>query len=181
MAGSEPFQAFPCCPDLFFVGLGEQTVEVSESVCHDSFGCDVPFETPMQFRTDVADVFLDVPDAFSAASLPSEKGDVAGVALWIVGADKAQQGGLAGTVGTGQGPVFPFPDHPVQILEDGPFAVPDCHFVEADNLGGGSRIVCCSPGGGPVFRRRGVRVAVCVPGADGLSRTASHPFASGLL
>ena len=49
----------------------------------------------MHLWTDVADVALDVPDAFSCAALSSKEFYITGVGLWVVCADKAEKRGFA--------------------------------------------------------------------------------------
>lgn len=69
-----------------------ETNGVGQAACHDVYGGYVLDVCTMHFGTDVSDAPLDVPNAFACASPMPEKTDVAGIALWIVGTDKAQQG-----------------------------------------------------------------------------------------
>ena len=49
----------------------------------------------MHLWTDVADMALDVPDAFSRAAFSTKEFNITGVGLWVVGADEAEEGGFA--------------------------------------------------------------------------------------
>ena len=71
----------------------------------------------------IADVLLDVPDALAAATRIAEEGDVAGITLWIVGTDQAQEGTLAGSVLSAQCPSLAVVHGPVEVFQDDALAI----------------------------------------------------------
>ena len=66
----------------------------------------------VHFWTDVADVALDVPDAFSRAALSSKELNITGVSLWVVGTNEAEERRFARAVGALQCPVLAAADVP---------------------------------------------------------------------
>ena len=68
---------------IFFLRLYVETYRVHQSACYDADGWQVALVGTVKLRRYVADVFLDVPDAFAAASWIVEEGNIAGVALRI--------------------------------------------------------------------------------------------------
>ena len=70
----------------------------------------------------------------------AEQTDVAGIALRIVGTDKAQQCALARTVSPAQCPSFTLADGPRKVVQYGAFAVANAHIVEAQYLSAPLRI-----------------------------------------
>ena len=74
-------------------------------------------------------MLLDIPDALAAATRIAEEGNVAGVALWIVGTYQTEQGTLAGTVLSAQRPAFAIVNRPVEIVEDDALAILDADLV----------------------------------------------------
>ena len=87
----------------------------------------------MHLWTDVADVALDVPDAFSRAAFASKEFNITGVGLWVVGTDEAEECGFAGAVGALQCPVLAAADGPREVVEDGALAVADGDVGEAED------------------------------------------------
>ena len=75
-----------------------QPFHVVQTACHHLEHLAVAAEIEVHLRRDVADVSLDVPDAFAGASQMVEDGDIVAVALRIVGAHQAEQCGFAATV-----------------------------------------------------------------------------------
>lgn len=87
----------------------------------------------MHLWTDVADMALDVPDAFSRAAFSSKEFNITGVGLWVVGTDEAEECGFAGAVGALQCPVLAAADGPREVVEDGALAVADGDVGEAED------------------------------------------------
>ena len=85
----------------------------------------------MHLWTHVTDVFLDLPDALARASPMSEKLDIAGIGLWIVGTDKAEQGAFARAVRSAQSPSFALMNGPVEGLKYCAVAIPDAYVPES--------------------------------------------------
>ena len=84
---------------------------------------------------DVADAFLDVPDAFAGASSAVEQDDVVGIRLGVVAADQAQERRFSGTVGSDQRPFLSAPHRPVHIPQDGVPLVGNVHAVHLNGDG----------------------------------------------
>lgn len=79
--GVEPFAAlYPIC----FCGTRVESHSVFQSTGHNFDGGDVLAVAAVHLRRHIADVALDVPDAFARTALMSEERDIAGIALWIV-------------------------------------------------------------------------------------------------
>ena len=91
---------------------------VFQSACHDSDGREVTLISAVHFRRHVADMLFDVPNALSASTVLIEETDVAGIALWVISADEAQQCRLTGTILSAERPVLTIVHCPVEILED---------------------------------------------------------------
>ena len=72
----------------------------------------------VQLGGDPANVLLDVPDRFAAASLPAKDHDVVRIDLRVVSQDQAEQCGLARPVGSQQGPTLARADRPVDVAQD---------------------------------------------------------------
>ena len=68
-----------------------ETHGIHQSAGYDTDGWQISLIGAMQLWRNVADMLLDVPDALAASSWITKEGDVAGVTLWVVCADKAQQ------------------------------------------------------------------------------------------
>ena len=88
----------------------------------------------MQLWRHVADVFLYVPNAFTASSCVSEESDVAGIALRIVSTDKAEKGRLAGSVLPAQCPSLTVHDCPVEFFQYGATSVAYAYLVHLDHF-----------------------------------------------
>ena len=83
----------------------------------------------MKLRRYVADVFLDVPDAFAAASRIVEEGDVAGITLRIIGTNQTEERTFSGSVLSAQSPSFAVHHGPVEVVEDDSLAILNAHLV----------------------------------------------------
>ena len=82
-----------------------EDLQVHQTACHDADGWQVALVRAVKLRRYVADVFLDVPDAFAAASRIVEEGDVAGVTLRIIGTNQTEERTFSGSVLSAQKPI----------------------------------------------------------------------------
>ena len=76
----------------------------------------VAIEVEVHLGRDVADVPFDVPDALAGAAAMVEYSDIVAVALWIVAAHQAEQGGFARTVLAEQSPFLATTNSPIHPL-----------------------------------------------------------------
>ena len=88
----------------------------------------------MHLRTDVSDVFLYLPNAFSAASFTAEQRNVASIALRIIGTYQAEEGRLSGSVLTAQRPFLATLHRPVEFFQDSTLAIADAYLIQIDNM-----------------------------------------------
>src|SRR3989344_7924111 len=72
----------------------------------------------LELRRSPADTFLDLPNTLASSPLFSEKHNIVGVCLWIIGEDQTQERGLARTVRAEKRPSLPFADGPIDIAEN---------------------------------------------------------------
>ena len=89
---------------LLLVGLHVEAHCVAQSACHNLQGFYVAVISSVHLGRHIAYVLLYVPDALSASALVAKEGDVARIALWVVGADEAQERRLARSVLSAQRP-----------------------------------------------------------------------------
>ena len=73
---SEDFHPEAALVHIFFLRLYIKTYGIHQAACYDADGWQVALVRAVKLRRYVADVFLDVPDAFAAASRIVEEGDV---------------------------------------------------------------------------------------------------------
>ena len=112
-----------------------------QPACYNINGRQVLQIGTVHFRTYVSDVFLYLPDTFSAASFAPEQGYITGITLRIVCADQTEQCRLSGTVIATQCPFFAAKYRPVEIFQDGTFSVTDAYFVQIDNVFGVIQVI----------------------------------------
>ena len=87
-----------------------------QTACHHFEHLLVAIKVEMHFGRDVAYVSFNVPDAFAGAATMVEYGDIVAVALRIVAAHQAEQGGFARTVFAEQSPFFATTYSPIHAL-----------------------------------------------------------------
>lgn len=88
---SEDFHPEAALVHIFFLRLYIEAYGIHQAACHDADGWQVALVRAVKLRRYVADVFLDVPDAFAAASRIVEEGDVAGITLRIIGTNQTEE------------------------------------------------------------------------------------------
>ena len=102
----------------------------------------------MQATTDIANVFFDIPDGFTAATTTAKQRQIVTVSLWVVTGYQAEQRGFSGAVGADNLPVLTGIYLPAQAIENRTIVVRHDAILEDDprrlgRQGGvGSRFVC---------------------------------------
>ena len=71
---------------LLWSGTAIETYAIRQTACHDVYGWQVAEVCSVHLGRDIADVFLNLPDAFSCATSVSKEFYIASIALRIVGA-----------------------------------------------------------------------------------------------
>ena len=86
----------------------------------------------MQAAADVADMALDLPDGFPAATAAAEQRQIVAVALRMIAGDQTEQRGFTGAVRADDLPMFAGVNLPVEMIEDRPIVIAD-HAVAQDD------------------------------------------------
>ena len=87
----------------------------------------------MHFGRYVADVALDVPDAFPFATLMAEKDNIVGITLRIVSTDNIKQSGLPCSILAIQCPVLTLHHCEGKILQNSTFTIMNIHLIKRNN------------------------------------------------
>ena len=111
-----------------------ETHGVAQPAGHDVDGREVLHVGAVHLGAYVADVSLYLPDTLARAAAVAEELYVTGVGLRIVGTDEREQRALSTAVGAAQRPSLALAHRPVQLAQDGAFAIADAHAAEAQYL-----------------------------------------------
>ena len=103
---------------------------VGKSAGHYVYGRKVAQISTVHFWRNISDVAFYLPDALAGATFVSEQMDVAGVTLGIVSAYQRKQSTLACSILSLQSPPLSFADSPIDVLQNGTFAVAYAYVLE---------------------------------------------------
>ncbi|MNS72137.1 hypothetical protein D3C72_1055380 [compost metagenome] len=106
----------------------------------------------MQAAADVADVFFDIPDGFTAAATTAKQRQIVTVTLGMIAGNQAQQRGFPRAVGAGDLPVLTGVHRPAQSIENWAIVIRDSTVFQLD-----ARLVVVQQ----MPRRRGVWLGKC--------------------
>ena len=77
---------------------------------------------------------LDFPNAFTRPSPMAEQSNIAGITLWVVGANEREECALARTILAFQRPSLAFVHRPAKVFQYRPLAISNRHIIEMQYL-----------------------------------------------
>src|SRR5574344_1709543 len=119
---------------LLWLGFAVKPIHVAQSTCHNIYGRNVSHEGTVHLWRDIANMFLDVPNAFTLTSLMAKENNVVGITLRIICTHNAEQCGFTCSILSAQCPIFTIHHCETEILQNTTLTITDVHLPEINHL-----------------------------------------------